>query len=215
MTRPHSARRHPGRRLERDLQRRRRHHRGRPMGRLGGIPGVGRAVREHPRSVHGSRSWRGVRLHGARHQPAHPGVRHGRGGLPHLGRAGRGGRHPGARAQRAGVHLPASRRVHHERPRGRHRGRLEGPRVRPGRPLPVQRQEVRRRPGRRHRHAAQGHPRCARRGLRQHRHRLIHAGRPFAAERGPRTAGQLHPRRRALGAHPGARSGGAHGVHRR
>ena len=61
-----------------------------------------------------------------------------------------GHRHLRAGAQRAGVHVPAPRRVHHERPRRRHRGRLAGPGLRPGRPLPVQRREVRGRPRRRH-----------------------------------------------------------------
>ena len=55
--------------------------------------------------------------------------------------------HLRARPERAGVHLPAAGRVHHQRPRRLHRRRLAGPGVRPGRPLPVQRQEVRRRPG--------------------------------------------------------------------
>ena len=55
--------------------------------------------------------------------------------------------HLRARPERAGVHLPAARRVHHQRPRRLHRGRLAGPGLRPGRPLPVQRQEVRRRSG--------------------------------------------------------------------
>ena len=64
--------------------------------------------------------------------------------------------HLRAGAQRAGVHLPAARRVHHERARGLHRRRLAWPGLRPGRPLPVQRQEVRGRPRRRDRGAAQG-----------------------------------------------------------
>ena len=54
--------------------------------------------------------------------------------------------HLRARPERAGVHLPAAGRVHHQRPRRLHRRRLAGAGVRPGRPLPVQRQEVRRRP---------------------------------------------------------------------
>ena len=118
-------------------------------------------------------------------------------------RLGRG--HLRARAQRAGVHLPAPRRVHHERPRGRHRGRLAGSRVRPGRPLPVQRQEVRGRPRGRHRDAPQGHASDALGGrLRQHRHRLLDARGPVARPGRRAAAHQLPARRRAVGAHPGA-----------
>ena len=50
---------------------------GRALDGLGGVPGAGCAVGQHPRAVHGARPGRGARLHGAGHQPADPGLRHG------------------------------------------------------------------------------------------------------------------------------------------
>ena len=150
--------RHPRRRLDGHLQRGRGHRRGRPLDRLGGLPGAGLAVGEHPRAVHGARPRRGTAASPCRPSTCAP--RSSTWPRP-VCRAAHGARrrrgHLRAGAQRAGVHLPAARRVHHERPGGLHRGRLAGPRLRPGRPLPVQRQEVRGRPRGRHRDAAQGH----------------------------------------------------------
>ena len=142
-----------------------------------------RAIGEHPRPVHGARPGRGQGLHRAGGQPAHPGLRHGRGDVPR----GRGARRRHDRlragAERAGVHVPAARRIHHQRPGRLHRRRLARPGVRPGRPLPVQRREVRDRP---RRHGRSDPPRDARRDrgrLRQHRHRLVDAGRPRRSRR--------------------------------
>ena len=92
-------------------------------------------------------------------------------------------RHLRAGALGADIHLPARVRVRDERPRRRHRRRLEGPRLHPGRPLPVQRQEVRGRPGEDDRGDPQGLPRRHRRRLPEHRHRQLHARRPLVRRR--------------------------------
>ena len=116
--------RHPRCRVDRDVQRRRGRRRGRPLDRLGGLAAPRLPVGEHPRPLHGPRPRRDRRVHGAGAEPAHPGVRHGR--CRDAGGRGprRGHRHLRARPERAGVHVPATGRVHHERPRGLHRGRL-------------------------------------------------------------------------------------------
>ena len=136
---------------------------------------------EHPRPVHGARPWRGPRLHRSGCQPAHPGLRHGRGDVPRgaVDRRRRG--HLRARAQRAGIHVPAAGRVHHQRACRLHRRRLARPGLRAGRPLPVQRQEVRGRPRSDDRGLRKADARCDRRRLRQHRYRFLDPGRPVAS----------------------------------
>ena len=197
---------HPRRRLDGHVQRGRGDDRGGALDRLGGVAGARRALGEHPRPVHGPRPRRGRRVHGAGHQPADPGLRHGRGrDLPGGRRARCGHGHLRARAQRAGVHLPAPRRVHHERPRGlpsRPAGRAPSSSratttsstPRSTRPTPTASRETLRKAtvdalgGR----------------LRQHRHRLVDAGRPVAADASTSSSAPTTARGRALGAHPRA-----------
>ena len=105
--------------------------------------------------------------------------------------------HPRAGAERADVHLPAADRLRDGLPRRRRRGRLAGPGLPPGRPLPVQRQEVRRRPGVDDRGDPAGLPPGDRRRLPQHRHRLLDARRPLEAERRRGAARELPPDGRA------------------
>ena len=156
-----------------------------------------------------------VGLHGPGDQPARPGVRHGPDDL----RRGRGGRcrrgHPRARPQRADVHVPAPDRLRDVRPRRRDRGGLARPGLHPGRPLPVQRQEVRGRPRGDDRGDPARLPPRDRRGLPQHRHRLVDARRPLEAERRRGAARELPARGRADRAHPDARDGRRHGQRRR
>ena len=148
--------RHQGRRLERHLQRGRGHRRGRALDRLGGVPGAGLPVGQHPRAVHGPLARRVQRLDRAGHQPAHPGLRHGRCRLPRRHGAGCRLAHLGARRARSRP-TPTSAPVEYITSvlAGRHPRRLAGPRLHPGRPLPVERQEVRRRPGQGHRRPAE------------------------------------------------------------
>ena len=129
--------------------------------------------------------------------------------------AGRRRAHPRDRAQRADLHLPAPDGLRDLRVRGRHRGRLGRPGLRPGRPLPVQRQEVRRGPRGDDRGDPPRLPPRDRRRLPQHRHRQLHAGGPLQAEPRRGAEGELHPRRRAHGAHPLARGRRRHRQRRR
>ena len=138
-------RRHPRPRLDRGVQRGRGDHRGRAVARLGGEPGARRPLGQHPGAVRGAGPGRGLGLHRPGDQPAGADVRHGADGLRD-GRGGRGrGGHPRARPERADVHVPAPDRLRDVGPGRCRRGRLAGPGLHPGRPLPVQRQEVRRR----------------------------------------------------------------------
>ena len=166
---------------------------------------TGRPLGEHPRAVHGPRPRRGRRLHGPGDQHPGPDLRHG----PDRLRGGRGGRrrrgHPGARPERADVHLPAPHRLRDRRPRRGDRRRLAGAGLHPGRPLPVQRQEVRGRPRGDDRGDPAGLPPGDRRRLPQHRHRLVDARRPLEADGRRAAARELRARGRADGAHPDAR----------
>ena len=138
---------HPRPGLDRGVHRGRGDRGRRAMARLGGQPGAGRPVGQHPGPVRGAGARRGGRLHGPGDQPARADLRHG----PDRLRGGRRGRcrggHPRARPERADVHLPAPDRLRDLRAGRRDRGRLAGTGLHPGRPLPVQRQEVRRGPG--------------------------------------------------------------------
>ena len=198
-------RRHPRPRLDRRVQRRRGHDRGRPVARLGGEPGARRPIGEHPGAVRRPRPRRGRRVHRPGDQPAGPDLRHGADGL----RGGRRGRrrrgHPRARPERADLHLPAPDRLRDLGAGRRDRGGLAGPGLHPGRPLPVQRQEVRRRPRGDDRGDPARLPTRDRRRLPQHRHRFLDARRPVEAERRRAAARELPPRGRADRAHPDAR----------
>ena len=186
----------------RHLQRGRGHRRGRSLDRLGSQPGRRRSLGEHPGAVQGplARRVRGDDRSG--HQPSRPDVRHG----PRHPRDGQEERlrrrHLRAGTLRADVHLPARLRVRDERPGGRHRRRLEGPRLHPGRPLPVQRQEVRGRSREDDRGDPQGLPRRHRRRLPEHRHRQLHAGGPLLRDARRAAAPELHARGRADRPHP-------------
>ena len=163
---------HPRPRLDRGLQHGRRHDRGRPVARLGGEPGPRRAVGEHPGAVQRARPRRGQRVHGPGHQHPRrrPSTWPARSSRPPRRRRRRG--HPGARPQRADLHVPAADRLRDVGPRRRHRRGLAEPGLHPGRPLPVQRQEVRRRPRGDDRGDPARLPAGDRRRLPQHRHRL-------------------------------------------
>ncbi len=167
------------------------------MDRLGGVAGTGSPLSQHPRPLHGPQPRRVQRLDGAGHEPAHAGLRHGHGRLSRRHGARRRIGHLRAGALGAGVHLPAARRVHHERAGGLHRGRLAGTRLRPGRPLPVQRRQVQGGPRGRHGDPSQGHAQRHAGRLRQHRHRLLDAGRPLLRIARRAAEGQLHARRGA------------------
>ena len=177
----------------------------RAVAHLGGEPGAGCALGQHPGALCRARPRGGVGLHRAGDQPPRPDLRHG----PHGLRDGQGrrrlGGHPRARPERADVHVPAPDRLLDGRARGRDRGRLAGPGLHPGRPLPVQREEVRRRPGVDDRGDPPGLPPGRRSRLSQHRHRFLDPGRPVAAERRRGAARELRPRGRADRAHPDAR----------
>ena len=200
-------RRHPRPRLDRGVQRGRGDDGRRAVARLGGQPGAGRPVGQHPGPVRRAGARRGVRLHGPGDQPARADVRHGPDGLRGGRRGRRRGGHPRARPERADVHVPAPDRLRDLRPRRRDRRRLARTGLHPGRPLPVQRQEVRRRPRGDDRGDPARLPAGDRRRLPQHRHRLVHAGRPVEAERRRGAARELPPRGRADRAHPDARDG--------
>ena len=169
---------------------------------------------EHPRPVHGARPRRGARLHRAGHQPAHAGLRHGRGHVPRGAVARRRRDHLRARPQRAGIHLPAAWRVHHQRARRLHRGRLAGPVFVQGDHYQFNAKKYAADPEGDDRGACARLTRDAhRRRLRQHRHRLLDAGRPVAVR--PSTTQQrdeLPARRGALGAHPRGRAGRPDGL---
>ena len=171
---------------------RRGHDGRRPVAGLGGEPGAGRPLGEHPGAVRGPRPRRGLRVHGPGDQPAGPDLRHGADRL----RGGRGGRrrrgHPRAGPQRADLHLPAPDRLRDLGPGRRDRRGLAGPGLHPGRPLPVQRQEVRRRPRGDDRGDPARLPAGGRCRLPQHRHRLLDAGRPVEAD-GRRAAARELP----------------------
>ncbi len=179
----------------------------RPVARLGGQPGARRPVGEHPGPVRRPRSRRGLGLHRAGHQPPRPDVRHG----AHRLRDGQGrrrlGGHPRARPERADLHVPAPDRLLDRRAGGRDRGRLAGPGLHPGRPLPVQRQEVRGRPRGDDRGDPAGLPAGRRGRLPQHRHRLVDDRRPLEADDRRAAARELPSRGRADRAHPDARGG--------
>ncbi len=118
--------------------------RGRPLDRLGGEPGARCPLSLYRGAVPRPLSGRVRGPHGPCHQSAGPDLRHGP-GHPRDRPEGRcGGRHLRAGSLGADLHVPTGLRVRHEHPRRRHRGRLERPRLHPGRPLPVQRQEIRR-----------------------------------------------------------------------
>ena len=190
-------------------------HRGRALDHLGGVAAARRAVGEHPRPVHGTRPGRGQRLHGAGGQPAHPGVRHGRRHVPRGRRRSmparsssswRGASRSTPSSGPASTSPACSRAA--SRPAGRarcsSRATTTSSTPRSTRPTP------RRRP-----RPPAPDPRGARGRLRQHRHRLVDAGRPVAADRRRAAAHQLRARGRAVGAHPRGRAGRADGQHRR
>ncbi len=167
----------------------RRGHRGRrPLAGLAGLAGAGRALVEHSRPLHGARPRRGERLYRAGGQPAHASLRYGGGHVPGGGLDRRRRDHLRAGAQRAGIHVSASGRVHHERARRLHLRRLARSGIRAGRSLPVQREEIRRRPRGDDRGPAQADTRGDRRRLRQHRYRFLDAGRPFGADASTRSS---------------------------
>ena len=134
-----------------------------------------------------------VRLHRPGHQ--HPGadVRHGPDDLRDGRRRRCRGGHPGARPERADLHVPAPDRLRDLGPRRRDRRGLARPGLHPGRPLPVQREEVRRRPRVDDRGDPAGLPAGHRCRLPEHRHRLVHARGPLEAERRTRSSARTTP----------------------
>ena len=158
---------------------------------------------------------RGPRVHRPGDQHPGPDLRHGPDDLRDgRGRRRRGG-HPRARPERADVHLPATGRVRHERPRRGDRRGLARPGLHPGRPLPVQRREVRGRS----REDDRGDP-----GRLPPGDRAWATGTSTSTARRSstcpsrtwtRAARELRPGGRAHGAHPRARAGGGDDQRRR
>ena len=216
--RPRAAarRRDPGHRLDGGVHRGRGRGGGRAVARLGGVAGHRRALGQHPRAVHGPGPRRGRRLHRPGDQHPRPDVRHGAGHLRDGGRGRRRRGDPGARPQRADLHVPAPDRLRDGLPCRRRRRRLAGSGLPPGRPLPVQRQEVRDGPGVDDRGDPAGLPPRDRGRLPQHRHRLA---RRSWTSRTPTVEEQQRANyvrtAELVGPHPDPRDGWRHGQRRR
>ena len=165
-------RRHPRRGLDRGLQRRTR-RRSRPLAGSSGKPS--QELGAHSRRASTSCTWpgprRGPRLHGAGDQHADPDLRHGPDDLEAAAAADVGAVIFELARSEQEYTFQRPGRLHHERPRRCHRGRLARAGLRPGRPLPVQCEEVRGRSGGDDRGDPARLPARDRRGLRQHRHR--------------------------------------------
>ena len=134
-----------------------------------------------PGPLRGPRPGRRERVHRARHQRAHAGLRHRARRLPRRP-SGQGRRDPaGDRALGDCLHRPAAGRVRLGADRRGAPRRLRAAALHPGRPLPGQPEEV---PGRsrgRGRRGEEADRRGDRRRLLQHRRRHLDAGRPLAS----------------------------------
>ena len=195
--------------------RHRRGARGGPVAAVGAGPGDRRPPGLDPGALRGPRPGRRERLHRARHQRAHDGLRHRARRLP--GRpSGQGRRDPARdRAFRDRLHRPAAGRVRLGADRRRAPRRLRPAALHPGRPLPGQPEEV---PGRsrgRGRRGEEADRRGDRRRLLQHRRRHLDAGRSLASHAGGAAAAQLRARGRDHRVHPGARARWRHRLRRR
>ncbi len=173
-------------------------------------PRSGRVARHppglDPAALRGARARRVLGLHRPRHQRPDDVLRHRARRLSRGRRDPRRRGHLRDRAQRDGLHRAAPRRVRRRHPRGRDQGRVGGPALPPGRPLPDEPEEdegERREGDRRHRGADRGVDPGR---LPADRHRHLDARGPLEGDPRGAAARQRRPLRALHEVHPRARA---------